>query len=409
MIKLLNNKMYKSIKITNVILIPLVFILTCAVIYFIVLKVSKPRLTPFQPSQKLFDISEETGKPDQYYCSFDVSRDRVAIIIKKGGFYDKPFLINTFKEYFSAVSKHLNIKNSEINKFQGSNKEEFDAFIEDLVKNKSVGYIMLVGEDLPIISEEDSKLALDLETLNNKYSYVEREKTVDDGCVDVAIASVVAPQNTTNKQKEDFIKFVFENFINYHLNPKNTYKKYKQDTFFIEWDDQLTDFGAAIYGGDFYDPKNLSSYNTIYFYPPVSFVLNSDTNRIIEELGKGHLFLMYDTHGSDEPLGLGLNDKIYTTNQDMLNFYEKNGPSALFVDIKRACGEQIISNRGSGNCCWPQTWLTMGAWSYFSVFGDPYHHNFERWLSKEKIFGRAIKKTYHNQAVIFGDILATTP
>lgn len=363
----------------------------------------------FQPSEILYDISEKTEKPDQYYCSYDLSRNKVTIIIKENGVYDAPDLINKFDEYFTAVKIHLDINNVGVKKFGGSTIEELDNFIETLVKDEYVGYIILIGADLPITTSEDNlRYLVDLHTINNIYSYVERENT---NCIDVAISIVVAPQ--TKENQKEFVSSVFSNFIDYHKNIG--INEFSEDILIIEWDNNLdSSIGGAI--GDDYHPDNFIDYNTIYFYPTI-YILNSDFNTIREEMKNKHLILKYHVHGSADSLGLGLvtgNDSdisienIYNDIQEVLDFYETNGQISLFVD-NTACYQNFISRGSSEFCCWPQVWLKTKVWSMFMINGDPYHHRFERWLYNEKVIGKALRKTYHNQNFIFGDILGTFP
>ena len=367
----------------------------------------------FKPSKALYDISEETKKPDQYYCEYDTTRNKVVIIIKKDGVYDDKSLINKFNEYFIAVKKHLNIENVGVQKFSGSTIKELDQFIENLVKKQYVGYIIFVGEDLPIVDKNENTggFMLDFPAINDIYSYVGRKRQVSvNECVDLAISYVFPPLIYPNENKRLFIKEIFSNFIKYHNNPEEIFNDFK-DILIIGWDDNI---GAPL--GDQLNPSKFSEYRKIYFYP-VTYVLNSDFEKVHSEMKKKHLIFGYNVHGLPNLLGIelsgeskeNLQNKITSTNQEVLDFYNQNGQFSLFIGIKGACGQEFLSEFGIENCCWPQTWLKTGNWAAYSVNGYPYHHNFHRWLFKEKVIGKALRKTYHLQHTIYGDILGTLP
>lgn len=362
---------------------------------------SLPICPEFEQSEVLYDVSEETGKPDQYYCSYDETRNKVIIIIKESGIYDNVETIDIFNQYFNSVKSHLNIDNAGVKKFNDSTINEFDNFIESLVKNECIGYIIFVGADLPIVKTEENKLYLDHGSINDIYSYVNRTKEVGvNECIDVAISTVIAPQSYSDKEKNSFVKQVFSNFIQYHSNTQLTFNRFNKTILIIE-DHEFASESIN------YNPANLSSYRTIYFYNPI-YVINTEFAKVESEMKNKSLILMYHVHGSSNFLGLGLNNKIYVSNQEILDFCNTNGQISLFVDVLSACGQNCLSGTNEEFCCWPQTWLKTGVWTVFDVLGDPYHHKFERWLSKEKIVGKALRKTYHNQDMIYGDILATS-
>jgi hypothetical protein len=115
--------------------------------------------------------------------------------------------------------------------------------------------------------------------------------------------------------------------------------------------------------------------------------------------------------GLSEPPAIEVNyDGIYTDLSELSLFVEKNDNPALFVNSYMACAQDVVSIIGDDSfCCWSQEWLDVGAWTMFTVNGAPYHHSFYRWLFLEKVVGKAIRKTYHSQDIIFGDILGTLP
>lgn len=373
---------------------------------------------PFNQSVVLFDVSEETGKPDQYYCSYDETRNRIAIIIKENGVYDSEDVGDKFTQYFSAVKEHLNINNVGVKKFSGSTIDEFDEFIENLVKNELVGYIILVGTDLPIAKPtydpefNTTYLSLDTGTINDIYSYVDRTKEVGvNQCVDVAISVVVSPhsdivipENYTDEKRREFVGSVFSNFVNYHKNPSQTYGRFNKTNFVILDDPPYS-----------YSP-DLDPYRTIYFYNLI-YADHAESLKIVSNLRNKPLVFMYHVHGWASVLGFGLNnDTTITSVLDILDFYNESGQISLFVDSLGVCGSNILGIliTAAGDpwpifCCWPQTWLKTDIWAVTEVTGYPYHHSFQRWVFKEKVIGKALRKTYHTQNQIYGDILAKYP
>jgi hypothetical protein len=127
------------------------------------------------------------------------------------------------------------------------------------------------------------------------------------------------------------------------------------------------------------------------------------------EIKNKPIMFMFNVHGASDSLGLGINKKIYSANRNVVDFYNSNGPVSPFVNVLAACGQHWLADIDDRQCCWPQTWLGAGAWSVFQIDGDPYHHSFERWLFKEKIVGQALRRTFHTQDMIYGDILGVMP
>ena len=389
----------------------------------------------FQPSEVICEINPVTGKSDWCYCSYDETRYRVAIIIKENGTYDEQGVIAKFAQYFTAVKNHLNIDNAGVKKFGGATAEEFDRFIEGLAKNEMVGYAIIVGMDLPVVvvAEDDSqnpktgewffgKGILDLDNVNNIYSYVERSRN---DCKDIALSFVFAPRNYNESERRDFVVSVFSNFVDHHSDFQATIGEFSQSILIDVWDDNLSDIGGEIkLGWDIgLDPEKNPEYTAnLYFYTPV-FALNSDPARINSEFKNKHLLLMYYVHGGPDIVGLGFHEpvrttstdiaeiynQIYTSNQDVLDFYESNGKIFLFVDVLGSCNADVLYAYNANKfCCWPQAWLNTGAWVVFDV-GNKGHYSFERWAYNEKVIGKALRKTHHNQGMVYGDILATLP
>lgn len=340
------------------------------------------------------------GKTQFSNCVYDTYRNNVAIIIKKNGVYDNEEVINTFEQYFSAVQNHLNIDNVGVKKFDGSTINQLDEFIEYLVKDELVGYTILVGTDLPIVRSYELQLVLDFNTINRQYSLVDKDWFSGNWCIDVAISSVIAPQRYSDQEKRTFVMERFLNYKNYHENPSNTFSNFNEGTLIIECEDNT-----------FFDPEMFTEEDTIYFYEPISYIRNTDHQNVQRELQKKHLLLKYNVHGGYNSLGLGFNpDSLYVNNNEVIEFFNQYGQPALFIDAE-ACGQNWLSPlpQESFFCCWPQTWLSTNVWTSFYVSSVNPKYKFERHLFGEKVVGKALRKTYHAQSMIYGDILGTFP
>ncbi len=391
--------------------------------------------TEFEPSTIVYGIDESTGKTKPFNCDYDESRNKVTIIIKENGYYDNPDNISVFNQYFTAVKNHLGIENIGVRKFTNSTIEEFDVFIEDLVKNDNVGYAIIVGQDLPVVKKQEpaywtdpktgestisrsAQWMLDLDNENNFYSYIGRNAN---GCKDVALSFVFEPVIYNETQKKEFIIAVFSNFINYHNNYNSIIPIFARKILYIAWDDNVLGGSGALNLGS--PSEILTNYNNIKFFYPTEVLLNSNLSAINEKIKEKPLSLMYYVHGDPNSLGLGFKDPvpttsrdlsevnqyIYTTNEDILNYSLINGAPSLFVNVDAACMQDITYYWSSSFCCWPQTWLKSGVWTVIEVEGEERPNSFEKYLFEEKIVGKALRRTYHNQGMIYGDILAQFP
>jgi len=380
---------------------------------------SDGKCSNFIPSVVLTEISEETGKPDEHYCSYDESRNKVTVIIKENGIYDNSQVISKINQYFTSVKSHLNIDNAGVKKFKGNSIPELDLFIENLVKEEYIGYIILVGSDLPVVKSTDTfPLSLDIGTLNDQYEFVGRIRNSAENvnCVDVAISSVFAPESYTDEEKSNFIVSVFSNFVQYHNNPESTYSKYN-GILAIDWDNSLSEgIGFPVGGG--LNPVNYNDYRRIYYYP-TTYNLNTEFNNIHNNL-KNKLLFIYNVHGVPSAVGIGLSEPVSTTEinsetiftdlEEMSSFEKINGQPSLFIQIFSACDQDVLDQDSTDIfCCWPQEWLKTKAWTVYTVFGSPNHNNFNKFLYDEKVVGKALRKTYHNQNMVYGDILGTFP
>ena len=361
--------------------------------------------TIFIPSKVVTDISQETWKPDQHYCVYDENRNKVAVIVKKWGVYDNDKILNKVNDYFSAVKKHINIDNVWLKKFDGNSINDFDEFIESLVKKEFVWYIIIAWTDLPITKEDNGLNSLDVLTINEKYWYIGRERVGSDvdKCQDVAISFLPDSMNMSDQEKEEFIISMFEKYTSYHNDPESIYNKFSKNVLMIE-------------DIDFTSYQN-TWYRSIHFYNS-TILKNNQYDQIRFEVEKKPIMLLYNVHWAPTILWLWLFEsnktddwsKTYSNNEsDVLAWYNKHGEVSLFIDVMAACYNDILANKNKGFCCRPQTRMKVWVWTHFQVLWDPYHNSFERWLFKEKVVWKAIRRTRHNQNTIYWDILWTTP
>jgi hypothetical protein len=353
-------------------------------------------LGDFRTSTVETDISATTGKATQYYCNYDETRNKVTIIIKDGGIYDNAETETIFENYFSTVADHLDINNVGVAKFAGSTTNELDAFIEDLVVDQLVGYVILVGSDLPIIVESSSYSMIDFDSIDDNFSFVGRQKTSANQCVDVAISTVLAPLNYDNIAKNNFVRQTFAKFITYHSNTGGTL-------------DRFTDKTLIISDSFDRDPVDYTEEDKYFFYDPMYFA-HTEREAIRDAYGYSPTMLTYFGHGSSGSLSLGMSDYEFTFVGDFLTWSSTHGNQPfLFSNISVACQMALIERNFEGEYSWPQAMMQAGIWNHFQISGTPYHHSFERWFETEKVFGKALRKTFHNQAIVFGDILAVNP
>ena len=91
-------------------------------------------------------------------CFPDSSKNKVTVLIAKDGIYDNEEIGLQASKYFDSVKKDLNIENAGLKKFEGKTFEELDKFVDDIYLNDDVGYIILLGDDLPVFSEQTVKI-----------------------------------------------------------------------------------------------------------------------------------------------------------------------------------------------------------------------------------------------------------
>ena len=352
---------------------------------------------PYAPfnfsATRLCSIKPDTGK-NYYYCEPRAGKDRVAIVIMKGGIYDSPSMDSGIRAYYASVKKDIGMEAADLRKFDGKSMDELDIFIDELYLEDDVGYAILVGDDLPLANVTIDSLE-SLADMYDRLNIVQRNLG-QVTCSDLAISYILPPMDYSDADKASFV-----------LKVLNTYTGYHND--FTSLEDKYQDSVLAI--TDTEVPARSPGYNMT-----IVKVHNNEYSRVAEEMKKKHTIIYLGVHGSPATVGMGLysprqtmpsdgSGPYYTTLDDYSEFAGKYGAPALFVD-SGAC--QAISIKDFGRtgfspCCWPQVFMESGAWVYYIIGGS---RDLERAISDERTIGLAIRKNVVSQAFVYGDILA---
>ena len=377
------------------------------------------------------------------YCWPDMGKNKVAIVIEKGGIYDSDKMNSQVLEYYRAVKKDLNIDNVGLKKFDGKTVDELDRFVDEIYTNDDVGYIILVGDDLPVIGEEIIEPPLDNTPGRIIYRYPSgREQIVDltpqsvllvyagkhayldsygikklecikkdcdlkyaSSCRDVAASFILPPLSYSESEKPDFVLNILATYTNYHKNFDAISKKYQKSLLWIydttlvnESDNYFRDIGKG-YG------------------LPVIKVNNIEAEKAIAELKKNHFILSFDVHGQEKILGISLlygehpaisGQKYYTSLEEYSKFAKENGVPAMFVAEPHSSYEWDLKHTKEDvkYCCWPQIFLESGVWALYHIGQGEQAFRMQGAISSEKTIGLAIRKRAIESDFVFGDILA---
>jgi hypothetical protein len=326
----------------------------------------------------------------------------VAFILKRGGIYDTPEIAEAINLYFGSVSRDLSIGNAGIVKFEGSTVEQLDKLIEELYIQKDVGYVLLLGDDLPLFTEDKN---IRIDALSSLLPYVDRpagERT----CKDLAISWILPPLYLYKEYKPDAVRELIERYTSYHNDPAFHFKQYSYRVLELRNDQSILQHDTA--------PERRFGYRF-----SADRVLNSDHNAVREALKKRYLVLVLNVPGKDDTLAMGLNyynfdanseKAMLTFTEEYARFVQENDAGPMFVDsyTSNALTPAYMTKR---YCCWPQVFIDVGAWAYYwiqtSSVKDRYRVEAE--ISRAKTIGKAFRSTVYGQAVIFGDVLAHFP
>ena len=369
-------------------------------------------------------------------CFPDSSKNKVTILIAKNGIYDNEKISLQVSKYFDSVKKDLNIDNAGLQKFPGKTIEELDRFVDDLYLNDDVGYIVLVGDDLPIVIEKTVEILNYTDTgtvnclVNDSVSgevvletsaaacmpgrFASLDTSVDEkiscvngGCLvrtescasevcpirkgndgywrcrDVGISYILPPLLYSESEKVDFVLKILSTYTDYHNNFDIIISKYQRSVFDV--------VGVGLLG---------KSKPMIGYYLPIVALQNTDGEKISSELKNKHLVLFLGVHGSPQELlfSIGIPNQGSISLDEYSNFAKENGLPALFVDPGQ-CHALDVRYEDLRHCCWPQIFLESGVWAYYAV---GYGQGIEAKLTHEKTIGLAVRKSSPIQIFIFG-------
>jgi len=335
-------------------------------------------------------IDPRTGKP-LFYCRPNEEKNKVVAVVRKGGIYDSEEIGSQASEYYEAVRKDLGIGNAGLKKFEGTTIAELDEFASSLYVNDDIGYILLIGDDLPVADVNETSIE-NLAAIYTKLECANRDCDLH-SCSDLAVSYILPPLKYTDEEKTDFVLKVLETYTGYHENYDAVISQYEGSILAI------SDSGLGLL---------LRGYDL-----PVVTVLNTEYARVAEEMKKKHVLLFLSVHGAVDIVGMGLAvrgvppgsaDPYYTSLEEYSEFADEYGTPALFVD-SGACQSMAIKTFGTAGpspCCWPQAFMDSGVWVYYVI---PMDVPLATDLTNNTV-GLAIRKHVVSHDYIFGDILA---
>lgn len=346
-------------------------------------------------------------------CFPDSSKDKVTFIVAENGTYDNEQISLQISRYFDSVKKDLNIDNAGIKKFPGKTTDELDQFVDGLYLNDDVGYIILLGDDLPvanITNDDATNQAAIYEKLSciNGNCLVRTERGAYYRCHDVAISYILPPIAYSEGEKTDFVLKILGTYTDYHNNFAALIDKYQKsilhiaDPYFFNEPCLKRPIDNPILGYDL----------------PVITISGTEREKVFDGLKNKYLIFHYGIHGSPWILQLTngcLNESIQPQTlglSEYSNLTKEYGTPALFVapgaceamTIRAEVSPLVLSQYPETKyCCWPQIFMESGAWAYYyASYGGGLRNAF----LYEKTIGLAIRKSNVEQFIIFGDILA---
>lgn len=352
------------------------------------------------------------------YCEPNKEKNKVAVVIVKNGIYDNDAIGSQILAYYESVKKDLNIDNAGLQKVEGTKMSDLDKFIDNLYLNDNVGYVVLIGDDLPVANVSSASLE-NFHDLYRKLECVKQDCTLH-SCSDVAVSYILPPFAYSDQEKSDFILNVLKTYTDYHDNFDVLSRKYKKSVL------HLMDYQGYAKGEHMglADPKEKLGYNL-----PKVVIFNTDYQKVADEFKRKYIVSYMTIHG-DPTTGRDMSISIignqtlsqygpeflsgehtvpyYTNIDEFLEFTKENGAPALFVEIF-SCGDMLIKSPQNDPryCCWPQAFIDSGTWLYYASGGSREDIiRIRKSLSNEKTAGLAIRKTIMQQDFLIGDILA---
>jgi hypothetical protein len=325
------------------------------------------------------------------------------VIVKENGELDTPEITNSISDYINEASQQTKKVSAGLIKFSGSTKDGLSQLVSQLYEQLGVGSIILVGTDLPIFLDLSSSVTVPDEDFINSMSFqgnrqVSRSR-LDRECRDI-VFSYVVPRflGSSNYSASNFIKTTFTNFADYHANRNNRLGNFKKESLEISWNNAID------------DTCGMHSYNnSLVSVLPTTSIFNTQHQTLSSKILDKYAFLQIHVHGNSTIQALGLNDypdgdiscsSVYTHINEMERYHE------LFLMVDSGVCGGIQFDRTIENCCWPQKYLELGAWSYSSLGGS--EHQIRK-VYDTAFSGQTLSdgvKKYPVQVSIVGDLLA---
>lgn len=347
---------------------------------------------------------------DQHFIN--PAEGKLAIIVKENGIYDDPDIENQLYEFLLSVKNDLDLDNVGIQYFNGDSLDDLDNFVGSLYYHDDVRYIIMVGRNLAWEGEDgwkqiDDRSIIDaFWAVNDRLHFRGPNHRIEGyplyGIKDIAISWIIEPdvcysynsQDEIDEIKKEIILNIITTYTEYHNNFENTINDFKKSCLYV------------------YDKEFLPDFYEEYFNAGYQFdwtlVLNTEYDKVWNELSKKHLVFDYSIHGLRNMLSIkNPNDKYLPFTVELyLNFIEKNGIPALFVDAT-ACESEIFQGKciptDSGIIyCWPTVNICNGVWAYYSIGPCDATKAF----STTSPFLGYVLRNYKTNTVVFGDITA---
>ena len=217
---------------------------------------------------RLCSIKPDTGK-NYYYCEPRAGKDRVAIVVMKGGIYDSPAIDSKIFAYYASVRKDIGIEAADPKKFDGKSMDELDIFMDELYLEDDVGYAIMVGDDLPLANVPNDSLE-SLTAMYNRLNIVQRNFGMLT-CPDLAISYILPPEGYSDADKAAFVLKVLDTYTGYHND-------------FVSLENKYQDSVLAIMDTEFIT-------RTLGYNMTIVKVYNNKYSQVAEEMQKKHAIL----------------------------------------------------------------------------------------------------------------------
>jgi len=345
-------------------------------------------------------------------ANIDESKNKLAVLVKKDGVFDSIQIIEKLNVFLDAVKSDLNLDNVGVFQAPATSLDILDEFVENLYYQENVGYIIMIGNDLAWDNDHWKNINPDIETaflyVNDELCYLEPREPDQQGkpsgssdYKDIAISWIFAPDicdsNKTidqiNEIKKDIVEDIISTYTSYHNNPKEILNKFIQSCLYI------------------YDQNSLNTFYEREFNNRYQFdwtlVMNTDYEKIEEELQKNHLISTYRVHGTKTVLMINQSEsEAFTSVDDYQEFIKNNDLPSLFIDAG-ACESSVFqrdcSSTSSGvQYCWPQVNICNGVWAYYTSISSPACKE----VSSTSTFIGYVLRHHQTSTIVFGDITA---